>query len=615
MKDKIRLKQMLSGLGIVNILIAFSIFVLVILILVFTFSSLYKATKENITNDGENVVLRVSREYDNYLLTGTTAINLSACYLESILDDSHTQEQRVRYLEQETGNILAAIDDNSTGLYGYIKGEYLDGSGWVPDADYDPTSRPWYRAAMEKNGEIAFVDPYVDSQTGDMMMTISVLLSDKKSILALDLSLKELQEITESIPEEDLTIMLIDSSGHVVAHTDSSELGKNYLTEYGTLGGMVTKKLLNEGQTQFQVSNTNINYVVYAKQISSGWYCVSLSNSTKFFMPLKRILVGSVISFLIIMALFIGVFLDMAKRQVITKTANQQLESVANIYISIHEIDLVNDTYSTISCKDPDIEKLASNTNARAQDQLLYVLNALTADNSKAMVKEFADMSDLDERLRDTDTDTLEFLSAKDFWCRARFVSAARDSNGKLTHVLFLVETIDTERRQREHLQYLSETDRMTGINNRISGENKIRELLAKGRDGMFVLLDADKFKSINDTFGHNVGDKVIIAIADCLKKAFRGNDVVLRLGGDEFAAFGLGILMESTGQKVIERFFSYLEQVDIPELGDRKICVSAGAAFYQCTDTYSFDELYKKADDCTYESKKHQGNYVTFAK
>ena len=54
----------------------------------------------------------------------------------------------------------------------------------------------------------------------------------------------------------------------------------------------------------------------------------------------------------------------------------------------------------------------------------------------------------------------------------------------------------------------------------------------------MFCLIDCDKFKSINDTYGHSVGDKVIIAVAEKLRKTCRDSDVVLRLGGDEFAIF-----------------------------------------------------------------------------
>ena len=87
----------------------------------------------------------------------------------------------------------------------------------------------------------------------------------------------------------------------------------------------------------------------------------------------------------------------------------------------------------------------------------------------------------------------------------------------------------------------------------------------------MFCLLDADKFKSINDTYGHDAGDKVIKAIADCLKRAFRNDDVIMRPGGDEFAAYAIGITDEEHGRIVANRFFDLIDRIEIEELGDRR--------------------------------------------
>lgn len=90
----------------------------------------------------------------------------------------------------------------------------------------------------------------------------------------------------------------------------------------------------------------------------------------------------------------------------------------------------------------------------------------------------------------------------------------------------------------------------MTGIRNRGSGENKITEYLVRKQCGLLCLLDCDKFKSINDTYGHAVGDKVIIAIADTLRKSCRDDDVVLRLAGMSLRYLYRGCLIKS-GQKL----------------------------------------------------------------
>ena len=166
---------------------------------------------------------------------------------------------------------------------------------------------------------------------------------------------------------------------------------------------------------------------------------------------------------------------------------------------------------------------------------------------------------------------------------------------------------------EQKRLLYLSETDLMTGIHNRGSGESKIKALLAANTPGLFCLLDADKFKSVNDTFGHGVGDQVLIAIANCLKEVFRDSDIVMRLGGDEFAVFAKGVTEKETAISRIHHLFEEIERIDIPELGDYKITLSLGAAFHMPGDGLSFDTLYRNADSCTYESKKQEGNTYTF--
>jgi diguanylate cyclase (GGDEF)-like protein len=223
------------------------------------------------------------------------------------------------------------------------------------------------------------------------------------------------------------------------------------------------------------------------------------------------------------------------------------------------------------------------------------------------------DPDTLEKRLNGIKSISQEFVDYKGKWMRIRFIVVERDEEEQLSKVLLALESIDEDKRRQEILKELSETDRMTGIRNRGSGEYVIRSMLADGKAGMFCLMDADEFKSVNDNYGHSVGDKVLIAIADSMKKAFRDSDVVFRLGGDEFAVFSEGVVTQEIGERVIGRFFDCLDKVDIPELGDRKICISLGASFYPQSEIDSFEDLYARADAGTYESKRHKGCYATF--
>ncbi|MDY5576606.1 MAG: sensor domain-containing diguanylate cyclase [Lachnospiraceae bacterium] len=288
------------------------------------------------------------------------------------------------------------------------------------------------------------------------------------------------------------------------------------------------------------------------------------------------------------------------------------LASAASIYISMHILDIKNNTLEPLS-SEAHINKLINGRTKNIQMLLNNVMSNLTDEQFLDEMLKFIDMSTLDERMQDANTITMEFLGNISGWCRARFIAVDYDENNRLSKVLWVVENIDKEKKKSNQLLYLSETDLMTGIRNRGSGERKINELILQNHEGMFCLLDVDKFKSINDDFGHSVGDKVIIEVANCLKTSFSEKDVVMRLGGDEYAVFAEGITDKEQAVAKIENFFNAIDHMSIPEIGDRKIYVSLGATFKMKDDGLDFETIYKNADSCTYMSKKIKGNVYTF--
>ncbi len=175
------------------------------------------------------------------------------------------------------------------------------------------------------------------------------------------------------------------------------------------------------------------------------------------------------------------------------------------------------------------------------------------------------------------------------------------------------IDKIVNDAKEKEKLIVLSETDRMTGLLNRVCGELKVENSLKHGTGGLFMLLDVDHFKSINDTLGHGVGDQVIIKVAESLKAAFREHDIVFRLGGDEFAAYADEVHSKDVAQKIINRFIENLKAIEIPDLGDRPITASIGATIIEAGEPADFGDNYKLIDQGVYESKKVDGSFVTF--
>jgi len=174
---------------------------------------------------------------------------------------------------------------------------------------------------------------------------------------------------------------------------------------------------------------------------------------------------------------------------------------------------------------------------------------------------------------------------------------------------------IDEEEKRGDELQVLSETDRMTGLYDRVGGKRRVDEALERGDEGLFMEFDIDNFKSFNDTYGHQAGDEVIMAVADAMRSAFRTNDITMRLGGDEFGVFALYITDRMKAEAIIKRLFDLISEIKIEDIGDKKITLSVGAVFCRKNQGKTFSELYAAADDALYKSKKRSGNSLTFAR
>jgi diguanylate cyclase (GGDEF)-like protein len=157
--------------------------------------------------------------------------------------------------------------------------------------------------------------------------------------------------------------------------------------------------------------------------------------------------------------------------------------------------------------------------------------------------------------------------------------------------------------------------DVLTGCYNRRAYEEdwtRFREEIKVVPQGVaFLLFDCDRFKSINDTYGHAKGDRVLTLIADALIMALRANDRLYRLGGDEFAA----IMLRTTpaqARQIAQRCQSLLDAKKFSDLGiNEPISISIGIAFCAADQLERVDELPKQADIAMYTAKQPGRNRV----
>lgn len=149
------------------------------------------------------------------------------------------------------------------------------------------------------------------------------------------------------------------------------------------------------------------------------------------------------------------------------------------------------------------------------------------------------------------------------------------------------------------------DTDEMTGLRNKGSLTGEINEYLADSSTdkGLLFILDVDRFKSINDTYGHDVGDEVIVQLGHFLTAIFTGDEIVGRFGGDEFILFIKNTDDADTASHIADNIISSVsESIELPE-NREKLSISIGIAAYNGKEK-NYSELFKKADIALYEAK-----------
>ncbi|MBR5091387.1 MAG: response regulator [Ruminiclostridium sp.] len=438
-----------------NIVIAVLVMLFMVGIIITFYSMLYSANREIIIKSGETSSKETAERFDEYLSTSTDAIKLTAYTIDSMMGDGKSNQEILDYLVEQTVAIKSTVFENTSGLYGYINDEFLDGLLWEPPEGFVATERPWYIKAREKNGEVAMVEPYLDAQTGTVLMAISKLLDDGKSVISMDIALDVIQRITEESVElgrSDVQL-IIDHTGYVVAHSDKEQIGKNYRTESGSIGAEIFKELNlsesgSEGYCELFYNNTH--YIVYSTELKNDFLCLSIKDATSVFEPLQLMLVITVAVVIVIVFVIVLIMIISNKRQLMVERLGKQLSATADIYISMHEINFLTDTFSEVINNKEEASELIGETRNHCQETIRAIMTRFSDESSRESVLDFVDFSKLNMRLRNRNTITMEWLSVEKKWRRSRYIVSDRTPSGEVARAMYLIEDIDTEKTERD---------------------------------------------------------------------------------------------------------------------------------------------------------------------
>lgn len=175
-------------------------------------------------------------------------------------------------------------------------------------------------------------------------------------------------------------------------------------------------------------------------------------------------------------------------------------------------------------------------------------------------------------------------------------------ADGRLAIISILTD-ISQKMNTLTHLERAAATDPLTGIYNRKAGKNYMLHLMQAASSYLFLMMDLDNFKLVNDIYGHKQGDQVLCAVADQLTQSFRKSDVVCRLGGDEFAVFIPNCSDIDAIKRKLHLLMGAYHDMMNQHWPDAHSTLSVGGVWG--TLPRSFADLYQLADGMLYQVKK----------
>lgn len=184
-------------------------------------------------------------------------------------------------------------------------------------------------------------------------------------------------------------------------------------------------------------------------------------------------------------------------------------------------------------------------------------------------------------------------------------------------HLVFVRDISDKKEQQRK-LEHLAHYDALTNLPNRVVLADRIEQSMAESqRRGNLIAvayIDLDGFKEVNDTFGHDVGDKLLQTLSFKMKKLLRQGDTIARLGGDEFVALLVDIVDKNAVSSFLDGLLHAISSDIIINLQDINVSASIGVVFYSQDKTMSPEQLIRQADRAMYQAKiLGKNRYVFF--
>ncbi len=285
---------------------------------------LYKVSVLNLYANCDDKIVRITDNLEDYFTTAGSVLWVTADTVDHMTMHQDSDETIRAYLRVETKNQAIHFDENFIGLYGYIQGKYMDGLDWVPPAGYVPSERDWYIKALEANGDIVMISPYVDAYTGDVIISVSKMLTDGKSVISMDVAMNRIQDMIEEIDIAGGGYgMILTDDGLIVAHSEDDLKGRECSELYGD---DFMNRVIETGTGRTSMDIDGENHIVFVSRVMDKWYSVILISSDELFRDVHTQIIINGVLFLIVFMLIIFFY---AIGYFNTRNANRMMEALS----------------------------------------------------------------------------------------------------------------------------------------------------------------------------------------------------------------------------------------------------------------------------------------------
>ncbi|MFA6901094.1 MAG: diguanylate cyclase, partial [Desulfurivibrionaceae bacterium] len=522
----------------------------------------------------------------------------------TMLDENKEIRDAMVLTEEARQRILAGYrsfskaNKNITYIYsGYENGLILI-NDYTPPEGFDPTTRPWYRAAMAIKPETSIGLPYQEIKSKEWLVSTSRALKQSGGgyggVIAIDCSIDKVVHLLAQHDEYKTEFsFVVDRSGKIIMHPDQSLLGKS-LPE-------ITKAFQRNSQGDFTYRLDNVDDVAhYSRSNSTGWTVVTVVEKREILRPII-----TQVLFLIGLTGVIAVFLGLVQSILLSRRLsrplvelgkkikatiagdepdvdeyvypNNEIGSMAweigqlakkELNAKTRELQESEETYKTILMASPDDITIAdlSGRILMVSEAAHRIFGYPPGEGPGMSVMDFIVPEDHEraqvnimKMLHENYPGPNEYRALRKDGSRLDIEvnnSLIRDRQGNPVRMVLIVRDITSRKKAEQQIQELvhqleierdlaqsnSLTDSLTGLSNRRFFDNALRTEFSRhkrsGSQLSLIMLDVDHFKKYNDHYGHLEGDACLRQIAETLKTVVeRAPDILARYGGEEFVA------------------------------------------------------------------------------